>query len=73
MDMLEGEIGLGDLFNESNSIEMENENFVIVEDDGKMIIPNKQLIPFEELHCAEYDKFLVPIIIWNIYSWCRLG
>ena len=33
---------------------MENENFVLVEDDGKTIIPNKQLTPFEELHCAEY-------------------
>lgn len=44
LDLLEGEIDKEDLFDESHSSEMENENFVIVEDDGKTIIPNKQYL-----------------------------
>lgn len=41
---VDGEISPIDLFDESNTSDMENENFVIVEDDGKTIIPNKQYL-----------------------------
>lgn len=59
----DGEINPDNLFDEFNTSDMGNENFVNVEDDGKTIIPNKRLTPFEELHCAEYDNYLVPIFI----------
>ena len=43
-NLVDGEINPDDLFDESNTSDMENENFVLVEDDGKTIIPNKQYL-----------------------------
>lgn len=40
----DGEINPDTMFDEFNTSDMGNENFVNVEDDGKTIIPNKQYL-----------------------------
>ena len=61
MDLLEGEIDMEGLFDNPDSMAMGDMSCVDFDQDGKPITIPKPLTPFEELHCAEYDKFLVPI------------
>ncbi|MCR4848598.1 MAG: hypothetical protein K5920_07115 [Bacteroidales bacterium] len=62
-NLFDGEIIFDGLFDESDSSDLGDLNYLIVGDDSETIIPLKTSTPFEELHCAEYDKYMVPLFI----------
>ena len=56
--LLEDEIDLSDLFKESITIGFENIELDLNENP---FLPQKQAVQFEDFHCAEYDKYMVPL------------
>ena len=63
--MLEKGFNSDELFNGSNTNDLEDENYVIVDEKGNPVSSKKPTAPFEELHCSECDKFLVPLFVFK--------